>query len=996
MADGEVISRKQLEDASLDADDLGVVVNGGPTATTVNRAGNELPSIEKFYADATQEIMGALGAKTYLTYDEMVADTTQPNRTPANVTNDQDAAKNGYYVWDESTSSPEWVRSSVQPATREEVDSLRVAIDAQVDMLSEQIFVDGAVLFGRETVATSGTAASSNFTRLEPGGFSAAGVLSEIKIAAEAAGEMKLFIAKPGTAGYDMLESFTVFVTAGVNTFNAGEDFPYVNTGRGWTFGNYQGTALVSSQSGVTNGVLFYSGEAAGEGVAFSFGSTQMRWSATILTGSVKEKIGSLEAESDVQAEQIAELDDVVLDPPIILGRPTPGAGNTTASSGVTRIEPGGFDGDGDLDEIVLWGRAAGTADVKILKPGTSGWDVVSSTSVSILIGENVFKAGGGVLPATDIGEGWTFGAHSATAILAGQSGVSGGCLAFTGNATGTGVTFTEASTQMQWRGTVKPRGNLRVDVEALSDEVAAIQGGTVVTTGPEPLATGTWLNKTNTRMPLSDNPVDADIRAIRVWVDAAGPVRAKIFKRNPSGNMDFVEQRTLISSGPGLATWTKGKDFKQLTLPAGGGIAFYSASVAIAYSTGGSGSSLFASGDVTGSNVSFSNASSIMQVALDLSYQLPEPVRGSRLIDERFQTLDNVVQTGWDLVDGGVQSPDGGNSILYYPEYTVLDPSVISTRVVLTSSSDVLAIARKPVGTTEQFGTMAVFDRTAETLSVAPWDGSTPGVAVKSVSLSALDFSDGAEFSLELRHIGGKNIVKLHDPVTRTTHTVEAEQGVDSNTGRCWGYPCLVAISGDFIARYLAFDILTAPDLAQVGDSETEGFNQGADWNKRVANLYAEETGKSIYLSAHGGSSTRDILRRMLLDIVRLRPKSVIVMAGTAMRGTSSNVAVAIGDLRQFFNVCRSIGARMYIETLPPTGLSTDQNFIQPFNGFILARGFGADVDVIDVELATCLGGDRATADLTLFLSDEYHLNPAGNARRYGQWKVDAQPLFY
>lgn len=71
------ISLVQLTNASLDADDLEVVVNGDEDATTVNRAGNTLPSLAKWFAEATEQLNALLASGNfYETVAQGLADTT--------------------------------------------------------------------------------------------------------------------------------------------------------------------------------------------------------------------------------------------------------------------------------------------------------------------------------------------------------------------------------------------------------------------------------------------------------------------------------------------------------------------------------------------------------------------------------------------------------------------------------------------------------------------------------------------------------------------------------------------------------------------------------------------------------------------------------------------------------------------------------------------------------------------------------------------------------
>lgn len=134
---GGYITRQELLDASRDAQDYEVVVNGGEDAFTVNRAGNVLPSVLNFFKQMMQLVNDRWPGRSYATLAEMQADTSQAVGTSGRVESDPgdvDGNINGNYYW----SGTEWIRSDVQPPSIAQLD----ALEAQVSSLGLTIISD--------------------------------------------------------------------------------------------------------------------------------------------------------------------------------------------------------------------------------------------------------------------------------------------------------------------------------------------------------------------------------------------------------------------------------------------------------------------------------------------------------------------------------------------------------------------------------------------------------------------------------------------------------------------------------------------------------------------------------------------------------------------------------------------------------------------------------------------------------------------------------------
>lgn len=114
------ITRQELLDASVDAGTLEEFANGSVGQPNINRAGNDVQNLLTIRQLALQLAAGAANMRTYLTFAAMTADTTAPANTVGQVTNDTDASKNGYYVFNGTA----WAWSGIQPASVPRVNSL--------------------------------------------------------------------------------------------------------------------------------------------------------------------------------------------------------------------------------------------------------------------------------------------------------------------------------------------------------------------------------------------------------------------------------------------------------------------------------------------------------------------------------------------------------------------------------------------------------------------------------------------------------------------------------------------------------------------------------------------------------------------------------------------------------------------------------------------------------------------------------------------------------
>ena len=121
------ISKQELENASIDAGTLEEFAIGEAGSPNINRAGNDVKNLATIRAEVLDLASDVANRQTYVTFDEMEDDTSQPVGTTARVETGEGA---GDYVMTEDG----WVLSDVQPASKSAVnqasDLARGAADA--------------------------------------------------------------------------------------------------------------------------------------------------------------------------------------------------------------------------------------------------------------------------------------------------------------------------------------------------------------------------------------------------------------------------------------------------------------------------------------------------------------------------------------------------------------------------------------------------------------------------------------------------------------------------------------------------------------------------------------------------------------------------------------------------------------------------------------------------------------------------------------------------
>lgn len=106
---------QELRGFGIDADVWRKFINGEIDEVNMNRNGVDVATLLTWKARVIEIARQAANMQTHLTKAEMEATGPQPKGTVAQVTNDPDAANNGYWVSDGS----QWVWSGVQPVTHE-------------------------------------------------------------------------------------------------------------------------------------------------------------------------------------------------------------------------------------------------------------------------------------------------------------------------------------------------------------------------------------------------------------------------------------------------------------------------------------------------------------------------------------------------------------------------------------------------------------------------------------------------------------------------------------------------------------------------------------------------------------------------------------------------------------------------------------------------------------------------------------------------------------
>ncbi|MFE0843400.1 hypothetical protein [Achromobacter insolitus] len=120
------LTAQQLINGSLDAETLERYATGSAGQPNVNRVGNDVKNLATLTQQVLEVASGAAKLRTYLTAAAMNSDTSSPAGTTGQVTNDSDASKNGYYVFNGMA----WLWSGIQPASVPRVNSLLRVVQA--------------------------------------------------------------------------------------------------------------------------------------------------------------------------------------------------------------------------------------------------------------------------------------------------------------------------------------------------------------------------------------------------------------------------------------------------------------------------------------------------------------------------------------------------------------------------------------------------------------------------------------------------------------------------------------------------------------------------------------------------------------------------------------------------------------------------------------------------------------------------------------------------
>src|SRR5690606_20078633 len=183
-------------------------------------------------------------------------------------------------------------------------------------------------------------------------------------------------------------------------------------------------------------------------------------------------------------------------------------------------------------------------------------------------------------------------------------------------------------------------------------------------------------------------------------------------------GTYKLLHDIPVIIGSPGIVTVTAGSDFPAgIVIPAGGAFGYWSTSVPVHYETGAAGSSLVAAGNAAGTSISPTNSTALFQCRIGVSLTAGESPRNRLIIDEVFESSENVTHVGtWNFSGAGALSPNTADAMLYSTGYTTLDPVVARARFRLTDDSAVFGIVRVPA---QLFGTVGVVDCANNTIEL-------------------------------------------------------------------------------------------------------------------------------------------------------------------------------------------------------------------------------------------------------------------------------------
>lgn len=736
---------------------------------------------------------------------------------------------------------------------------------------------------------------------------------------------------------------------------------------------------------------------------------------------------------SDIDATDFANVKNQVSLSTVVKGTTGSLTTYTSASTTLSTKSLGlPFDFDGTIDQITFYCARIGLITFKIATPlGGGNHQVIyefiylatTVGTITLIAGvdynQYFVKKGDGLF--------WLSG-DASLGTIGYKTGTGSAALSGTGNITTTGaftstptilfgVNFTISSNVLNKR--IDQVNTKFVNYPPLTNEVV---------TGAFDVSTETIApSSTSTRALGIPFPTDGILKTITFNAPVAGGItKFKILSKNSDGTYNVDNEFSVTSSVIGPRTIIAGIDFPYFKIKINGLLGFVVSSTGgVGYKNATKNSYLFGAGDISGSNLTptvattltfgayFSTAADYNTDISKLTYDIANKTIAipffstarkiyspiGKINHTNFLTLTNPddwsFTANWIATVNGLQSPaTGGWSSVYanWNKLFIVDEDCYNARVIVDNVTSIFSIARI---SSQGFGTAFEIDGSTNMLNLYT-ELTAPGATPASIALSkAIGFSlvAGREYSISLVKTSEIYQFVFQDTVTQVSVILNWNAvGNAVNIGKCWNGAGFIFRQGSIRIQNIHYSsqLPRSPQVFIAGDSIVDGDTirtvVGGGYTNRWVSLVAAALNYNVTIAGKGGETTATFNDKLPMFTALLdKPKIALYELGI----NDTTLSAYQTNLANFKTAMEAKGAEVVPCTLfPRTGREA---YCSQVTDYLVNSG----MRYIDFAKAMTVGGDRVTRDNSLLLSDQLHPTPAGHLKMFNRVKIDLPELF-
>lgn len=330
-----------------------------------------------------------------------------------------------------------------------------------------------------------------------------------------------------------------------------------------------------------------------------------------------------------------------------------------------------------------------------------------------------------------------------------------------------------------------------------------------------------------------------------------------------------------------------------------------------------------------------------------------------------------------------------GWDNELYPSVFSTQEEQAVRTTLTLNTLNTQVNIGKNP--RKETYGSAAGIDFNTGNLIIWRTYTSTPPTVIAKQKTCAFAFEAGKDYALAFEKVEDVFTLKVTDIAANVSDFVSAtfDELGGFVLGNARGYPFVNLRNGDISLRSFAYKSLVAPDVKFVmaGDSITDGFNfvneANGNWQRRYASQVNTAYGAANIGCA--GDTSQMLLARTGIDLMHYQPQYVHVLIGT----NDTTYSTWETNVQQLITKIQQLGAVPIFGTVPPANVPHNTTYSAK-NAWIKASGYR----YVNYAAALSVGGDEATMDTSLFLSDLVHPNVAGHDAMFARFQSDLADL--